>query len=99
VIIQFITGLWLTHRLGIPFNSVWFVSVLGLFIFVGVCWIPVVRIQIRIRNILEFENSIEHYRRLMKTWIVLGIGIPAFSGVLVLFFLMVSKVGMNQIVF
>ncbi len=94
VIIQFTTGLWLTYRLGIPFNSVWFVAVLGLFIFVGLCWVPVVRIQIRIKDLIQNDGRVEDYRRLMRVWILLGI--PAFCGVLVLFFLMVSKIGVNQ---
>ncbi len=94
VIVQLVTGLWLTYLLGIPFNSVWFVLVISLFVFIGVCWIPVVRIQIRIRDIFDNDGRIEDYHRLMRVWILLGI--PAFSGVLVLFFLMVSKFGVNQ---
>ena len=53
IIVQLVTGLWLTWQLGIPFGSAWFIAVLSLFIFVGICWIPVVRIQIHIRQILH----------------------------------------------
>ncbi len=42
VIVQLMTGLWLTHKVGIPFSSAWFVAVISLFAFVGACWIPVV---------------------------------------------------------
>ena len=37
ILVQLASGLWLTWRLGIPFGSVWFVAVLSLFVFVGLC--------------------------------------------------------------
>ena len=97
VALQLLTGLWLTSKLGIPYGSVWFVSVLALFILVGLCWIPVVFIQIRIREIIGNGGSLDDYRVLMKIWV--GFGIPAFASVLILFYLMVSKLGTDTIVF
>ena len=47
VIIQLLTGVWLVGQLGIRWQSAWFLSVIGLYVFVGLCWLPVVRIQIR----------------------------------------------------
>ena len=91
VVIQLLTGLWLTDKLNISFGSSWFFAVIGLFIFVGICWIPVVRIQIRIRDLIAAGANRDDYRKLMRIWAALGV--PAFGGVLVLFFLMVSKTG------
>ena len=97
VVLQLITGLWLTSRLGIPIGSVWFVSVISLFVIVGACWIPVVWIQIRIHKIISQGGELSEYQPLMRWWIALGI--PAFISVIVLFFLMVTKPGVGLILF
>lgn len=97
IVIQLVTGLWLTSKLGISYGSVWFVSVLALFILVGLCWLPVVFIQIRIREIIRNGGTLDDYRVLMKIWI--GLGIPAFASILILFYLMVSKFGADTIIF
>ncbi len=91
VFIQFATGLWLMQKLNIAFDSVWFITVVSLYAFVGFCWIPVVWIQIRIKNHLAAGAHRDDYRVLMRAWIALGV--PAFGSVLVLFFLMISKFG------
>ncbi len=97
VVIQFASGLWLTRQIGIPFDSMWFVSVISLFILVGGCWIPVVWIQMRIRDFRSSDDVGFSYRRLMSMWVVLGA--VAFTGVLLLFFLMVFRVGVDQPLF
>ena len=97
VFLQAGTGLWLTLQLGIPLRSLWFVSVVALFVLVGTCWIPVVWIQIRIREIIHNGGELNDYSSLMKAWIRLGI--PAFVSVLILFYLMVSKSGVSTILF
>ena len=89
VVIQLATGLWLTSYLGISPTSSWFILVIGLYVFVGVCWLPVVWIQIRVRNLIDAGKSRDSYERLMHIWIALGI--PAFIAVLVIFYLMVTK--------
>lgn len=91
VVIQLLSGVWLTRQIGIPFDSAWFVAVVGLFILVGACWIPVVWIQIRVRKIVSDGGSSVDIQRLMSVWI--GLGAVAFAGVLLLLFLMVSRVG------
>lgn len=91
VIVQLLTGLWLTKHLGISFTSLWFLVVIGLYAFVGACWIPVVWIQIRVSRLIREGASRDAYRTLMRAWMALGV--PAFAGVLALFFLMVSKYG------
>jgi uncharacterized membrane protein len=69
---------------------------LGLFVFTGVCWLPVVWLQIKMHELakqslktgdLLCENPI--YKRYIKIWFSLGW--PAFSAVIVIFYLMVFK--------
>lgn len=99
VIVQLATGLWLTHLLRIPFASVWFVTVMALFVVVGLCWIPVVIIQIRIGQLslsMASAPSAAQARQidaLMRVWTALGI--PAFVLTLALFALMVLKIGLT----
>ena len=91
VFVQLTTGLWLTNQLGIAFDSAWFIAVISLFLLVGACWIPVVWIQIRIRNLIAAGAGRESYRKLMQSWVSLGA--IAFTSVILLFYLMVSKTG------
>ena len=95
VIVQILSGLWLTQRLGIPFASVWFVAVIALFCLVGACWLPVVWIQIRIKELFRAGAGIDECRPLMRVWIALGM--PAFTAVLILFWLMVFKPGISRL--
>ena len=97
IVVQILTGIWLTQRLGIPYNSVWFVTVIALFFLVGACWVPVVWIQIRVRNLIRANEPNNGYRKLMTAWIALGI--PAFLSVLVLFVLMVYRPWIQLTVF
>jgi len=91
VAIQLVSGLWLTSKLGIAYDSVWFITVISLFVFVGACWIPVVWIQIRIRDLIAENADRNEYCKLMQAWFVLGV--LAFSSVIILFYMMVSKKG------
>lgn len=91
VVTQLISGLWLMHLLSFPFRSLWFVLVMVLFIFVGACWLPVLRIQVRIRDAVENGATATDIAPWMRIWTLLGIA--AFCAVLVIFFLMVFKVG------
>jgi uncharacterized membrane protein len=95
VIVQLATGLWLTDYLGIPWSSVWFTTVMTLFVVVGLCWLPVVRIQISIKRMVALDvgaMATRAYRNLFRLWVALGI--PAFALTLVLFALMVLKPGL-----
>ena len=97
IVVQATTGLWLTFKLAIPLGSVWFITVVSLFVLIGVCWIPVVLIQVRIRNIIANGGMASDYQKLMKTWVSLGV--PAFISILILYFLMVTKTGAGTLVF
>ena len=91
VVLQLVTGLWLTSRLNIALDSPWFIAVISLYLFVGMCWVPVVWIQIRIRNLIADGRPRDDYRKLMRAWVALGV--PAFAAVIGIFYLMVAKVG------
>ena len=90
VIIQLVTGLYLLNYLGIEWTSPWSLSVLGLYAFVGACWIPVVWLQIWLRNrALQLQRPDAQYRCRMKIWMILGF--LAFPAVVVLYAFMVYK--------
>jgi len=94
VIIQIITGIFLIHNVGYDFSEFWIKWSLVLYFFVGICWIPVVFIQIKMRDIAHaaFHKKTQlpaQYWYLDKWWIALGS--LAFPAVMVIFFLMVFK--------
>lgn len=93
VIGQLLTGVLLMQYLHYSFTSIWFFSVISLFLFIGFCWIPVVFIQYRLKQLAEAAELTgkigEEYHVAMKWWIALGI--PAFTGILVMLWLMVFK--------
>lgn len=93
VIVQPLTGLLLMERLGIAFTSTWFVVVMLLVAFVGALWLPVVWIQLRLRNLLrELPADAPlpaEFSRLARIWERLGY--PAFLAGPVMFALMVYK--------
>jgi len=93
VITQIITGVYLMNMQGYSFSAPWFYWVMGLFTFIGVCWLPVLRIQYKLRELaktsLDSNQVTPEFKSLMKTWTLLGI--PAFTAILAIFWLMVFK--------
>ncbi|VVT29358.1 conserved membrane hypothetical protein [Sphingomonas aurantiaca] len=93
VIVQPVTGVWLARIAGYPLTTGWLAGAIVLYLFVGACWLPVVGIQIEMRRIVdklaEGETLPARYFTLSRTWFVLGW--PAFAGVLVIFWLMVTR--------
>lgn len=93
VITQITTGLLLMNKLGYSFLSPWFYWVIGLVALIGVCWLPVLRIQYKLRDLakvaIETNEVSQEFKALMKQWTLLGI--PAFGAILVIFWLMVFK--------
>jgi len=93
VITQIITGFMLMNKLHYSFSSSWFYVVIGLFVFIGACWLPVLRIQYRLKMLAEKSlqsNQVDpEFKKMMKVWTFLGI--PAFVAILLIFGLMVFK--------
>ena len=94
VIIQPVTGALLVARAGFDPAAPWLLMSYGLYIIAGLCWAPVVWIQIRMRQMLEAKVAGDMFdggafERLRRTWFLLGW--PAFLGLLLVFWLMVTK--------
>jgi len=93
IIIQPVTGFWMMSLNGIDLSSLWIMSSFILYIVAGLCWIPVVWIQIRVRELskqmLASDTLPSDYYRYMKVWFSLGW--PAFISLIIIFFLMVLK--------
>jgi uncharacterized membrane protein len=94
VVIQPITGAALAHLAGYPLFSGWIGLSLVLYVVTGLCWLPVVWIQIRLRDLALQAVATraplpERYFRLFRWWFVLGF--PAFAAVLSIVCLMVLK--------
>ncbi len=93
VVVQFITGLMLVNLLDYSYTSLWFITVISLFIFIGVCWLPVIYLQYRLKHYadLAIEEGVlsESFKKTMKLWTVLGV--PAFIAILIVFWLMIFK--------
>lgn len=94
VLVQFATGLWLVHMLGLPLSQFWVRTALLLFFVIGACWLPVLRLQLRARDLARQAAAAgaplpASYHRVMRWWFWLGW--PAFLSVLAIFWLMVMK--------
>jgi uncharacterized membrane protein len=95
VIVQPVTGVLLMRLLGMRVDSLWFAAVSALYVLTGLCWMPVIAIQYRLRNLSNTATSYAmlpaEFHRLMKWWFALGV--PAFTAVLLIVVLMVTRVG------
>lgn len=94
VILQPITGFLLAQHVGWPILSGWVLYSLLLYGFVGLFWLPVVWIQIQLRDMAleaaKNEQSLPlRFHRLYRIWFVAGF--PAFLGVIAIFWLMIAK--------
>ena len=94
VVAQPLTGIALAMLRGYPLTEGWiFVSIL-LYLFVGAFWLPVVWMQVRMRN-LALEAAAANsplprrYHKLFGWWFAFGF--PAFAAVLAIFWLMIRR--------
>jgi uncharacterized membrane protein len=94
VVAQAITGVLLARMLGFPLSSGWVAHAIVLYVFAGACWIPVVWLQIEMRDLARDAAARaapldDKYWRRARIWFWLGV--PAFCAVLAIFALMVTK--------
>ncbi len=95
VLIQPLTGIYLIHLAGFPWNSRWILWSAGLYLLAGACWLPVVWIQLRMRDLAQAaarDGAADlpvQYWRYLRLWVALGI--PAFIAMMTVFWLMVVK--------
>jgi uncharacterized membrane protein len=94
VILQPLTGAALAHLMGYSLRAPWIVASLGLYLLVGACWLPVVWIQIKLRDLAGAARDSglplpARYHQLFRIWLALGW--PAFAGVIAIVALMIGK--------
>ena len=94
IIIQPLTGFYLVHLAGYPLGSTWIAASLALYLLAGACWLPVVWMQIRMRELARQAVAAdrglpERYWHFMRWWVALGI--VAFVALVAVFYLMVAK--------
>ena len=94
VILQPVTGAWLAHLVGWPLSEGWIVLSLALYVVTGLFWLPVVVIQIRMRNLAREAARAgrplpDGYYRLYRVWFACGF--PAFLSVVAIFWLMLIR--------
>ncbi|MCU4653954.1 DUF2269 domain-containing protein [Roseibacterium sp. SDUM158016] len=93
-IVQPATGLWLVWLAGYPLTAPWLVVTYALYAVAFACWVPVVRLQIRIRDLAREAAAAgaplpPEARAAYRLWFALGW--PAFAALLVVFWLMVTR--------
>lgn len=94
VIAQPLSGAGLVHLIGYSWDERWIVASLALYGLTGICWLPVVWIQARIRRLAaaaarDGTRLPAAYDRLFAVWFWLGW--PAFLSVIAIFVLMIWK--------
>jgi uncharacterized membrane protein len=94
VIIQPLTGFYLIHIAGFPLASRWILWSIALYLLAGAAWLPVVWMQIRMREMAQQAASAgealpQQYWSYLKLWVALGV--VAFLSLVVVFYLMVAK--------
>jgi uncharacterized membrane protein len=94
IVVQPVTGLYLIHLAGIPWTSPWIFWSFVLYFVAAACWLPVLWIQVRMRDLAQQadESGSElpaAYWRYFRHWVALGI--PAFVALVIVFWLMVAK--------
>jgi uncharacterized membrane protein len=94
VLIQPLSGLAMVHLAGWPLHTPWLALSLGLYVLAGLCWLPVVALQIRMARLAETAAASQQplpgqFHRDARLWEALGW--PAFLAMGVVYFLMVCK--------
>jgi uncharacterized membrane protein len=94
VVVQPVTGVLLAVEIGFSLHESWIVLSILLYLVTGAFWIPVVFMQIRMRDLAEAATRkgqalpVE-YHRLFRRWFAFGF--PAFGAVLAIIWLMIAK--------
>jgi len=93
-VVQPATGFAMVHLAGYPMSSRWIMWSLMLYVLAGACWLPVVWLQMRLRDMAA--DAARHgtplparYWKYFRTWVALGV--PAFIAFVFIFWFMVAK--------
>lgn len=94
VIAQPVTGILLASQAGYRLTEGWIIASILLYLITGAFWLPVVRMQARMRDLAAEAAATgaplpAAYHRLYRRWFVFGF--PAFFSVLAIFWLMIAR--------
>lgn len=93
-VLQPLTGWWLMQLAGFPATARWLQWSIGLYVLAMACWLPVVWLQMRLRDVAAqaLRDGVPlppPYWRYFRWWCALGV--PALGAFLAIFWLMVAK--------
>jgi uncharacterized membrane protein len=94
VVVQPITGTLLVLNVGYSFWDGWIVWSIVLYVITGALWLPVVWMQMRLRDLAVIAAADgkplpKEYHRIF--WLWFAFGIPAFTAVAIIMWLMIAK--------
>lgn len=94
IFIQPITGIAMAYMAGWPLTTPWLALSLALYVLAGICWLPVVWLQIRMAAMAGHAHQHNQalpalFRQYQLRWEALGY--PAFAAMAVTYYLMVNK--------
>ena len=95
IVLQPLTGFYLVYLAHFPLTSAWIVWSIALYLLAGAAWLPVVWMQIRMRDMAvdamrRGETALPPlYWTYLRRWV--GLGVIAFVSLVVVFYLMVAK--------
>jgi uncharacterized membrane protein len=93
-ILQPVSGAFLALAIGYSLRESWIAMSLALYVLIGACWLPVVWVQAKMRDVAHAAVQAgtalpPRYHRLFRIWFALGW--PAFIGIIAIFVLMIVK--------
>jgi uncharacterized membrane protein len=95
-VLQPITGYLLMVQLGYSLHSGWFAAVATLYIAAGLCWVYLVKAELKLRDMVRAHDAAgllpAGFGPLFQRWRRLALG--SFAGVLAIFWLMVFRPGL-----
>lgn len=94
VVAQPVTGVGLAHVAGYGLSESWIVASIALYLVTGAFWLPVVWMQMRMRDLAVAAEATGSplppaYHRLFRWWFAFGF--PAFAAVLAILWLMIAR--------
>ena len=100
VIYQPLSGWLLLRELGIPLSEPWVMASFALYLLAGACWLPVVWLQIQMRDLAvaalaNGQPLSPDYHRKARQWFWLGW--PAFIALVAAVWLMVAKPDLSNL--
>lgn len=94
ILVQPLTGYYMLQQYQIPLTTPWLLSSILLYLLAGACWLPVVFLQIQMRELakqaVQQQTALgEDYFTAARRWFWLGV--PAFIAMILIVLLMVLK--------